>query len=304
MCGDWSGAFALLEPLHAAGYRLLLLPETETLARYQPAVALVVYAAGAGETFPSKMMGADGRLVPWVCWNRPGRPGLALAAYRAGALAVLPATATGAELLQGVRHALAALIPLHHPLPSERRYLRDELIALDRDAVLEVREGVVAQAVIYADGTEVLLGLCGPGQLLVGHPADGCCLNLVAHSDTRVIVRNWGEAAAQPGFAERLRARLRQMEAWSAAQARHYLDQRVLGILDLLAGQFGLPRDEGVVIDVRITHAQLAAAVGATRTTITRILGDLRGRGLLLTVGTGPGERFCLLGWAGDEHDR
>lgn len=41
-------------------------------------------------------------------------------------------------------------------------------------------------------------------------------------------------------------------------------------------------------------HAQLASAVGATRTTVTRLLGQLRRRGILLAVPAEGGERFCL----------
>lgn len=301
--GDWSGALEHLLPLHEAGYRLSLLP-TVAGARDElpPSATLAVVALGE-DCAPSNGEGAHaGRAVPWLCWNRTDDPARALAALNAGALAVLPAGIGGDTLLQSVRNALTALGPTRQTAAVERRYARDELIALDRDAVLEVVEGVVAQAVIHDDGTEVLLGLCGPGQLLVGHPDDGCCLHLVAHTDVTVAVRGWGEAAAQPGFAERLRARLRLMEAWSAAQARHYLDQRVLGILGLLAEEFGESRDGGILIDVRITHAQLASAVGATRTTVTRILGDLRGRQLLATVGAGPAERFLLRTWERGDH--
>lgn len=302
--GDWSGALALLDPLYGAGYRLTLVagdaPHGDPATR-APALALV--ALGAGALPPPDLAAGAGRATPWLGWDRHDDPGGALAALGAGALAVLPAGASGAILLQSVRNALAAVAPPPKPLANERRYARDELIPLGREAVLEVVAGVVAQAVIHEDGTAVLLGLCGPGQLLVGHPDDGCCLHLVAHTDATVAVRPWAEAAAQPGFAARLRARLRQMETWSAAQARHYLDQRVLGILGLLAEQFGGQRDDGIAIEVRITHAQLAAAVGATRTTITRILGDLRGRGLLTTVGTGTGERFVLRTWERVDHE-
>ena len=90
-----------------------------------------------------------------------------------------------------------------------------------------------------------------------------------------------------------MRRRLQQLEAWAAMQARPHLDQRVLGLLSLLAEQFGRPHPQGTLIDVRITHAQLAAAAGATRTTITRTLGDLRTRGLLATVGSGEAQRLC-----------
>ncbi len=301
--GDWLGALEFLLPVYEAGYRLTLLPGDEICGgKPDDAPDLVVLALGEeGCLLNTSCIGVD-RATPWLCWNRSDDPARALAALNAGALAVLPAGLGGGTLLQSVRNALAVVVPARQPAASERRYARDEMIQLDRDAVLEVVAGVVAQAMIHDDGTEVLLGLCGPGQLLVGHPDDGCCLHLVAHTEVVVAVREWTEAAAQPRFAERLRARLRQMEAWSAAQARHYLDQRVLSILGLLAEQFGEPRADGVLIDVRITHAQLASAVGATRTTVTHILGELRGRELITTIGAGSGERFLLRTWERVDH--
>jgi CRP/FNR family transcriptional regulator len=68
----------------------------------------------------------------------------------------------------------------------------------------------------------------------------------------------------------------------------------VLGILSLLTEQFGVSHPDGVLIDVRLTHAQLAAAVGANRTTITRVLGELRAAGKLSSKGAGRQERFVL----------
>jgi hypothetical protein len=54
---------------------------------------------------------------------------------------------------------------------------------------------------------------------------------------------------------------------------------------------------------VRITHTLLAAAIGANRTTITRLLSELRRRNVLTTVSHGHKERFCLLEWQQNHHD-
>jgi CRP-like cAMP-binding protein len=185
--------------------------------------------------------------------------------------------------------------------PRRLRFRRGTLIPLSSDAVLEVRRGVVALTALHADGVEVLLGLCGPEQLVTGHPESLCCLQLVAHTDVEVLIQPWAEAVGQAGFAERLRVRLRQTEAWAAMQARPHLEQRVIGILGLLAESFGTPCPQrGLVIDVRLTHSQLASAVGATRATITRLLNDLRRRGLVTTVRTLDGGRLCLRTFPGD----
>ena len=290
--GDWAGGVAILEPLYEAGYQLHL----SIAERPMPEAALALVALGDSRASAVDALNPRGRegMAPWICWNRNDDPGVALAAYSAGALAVLPSAATGPLLLHSVRNALTLVTPPPAPATRERHYERDELIALPADAVLDIRAGIVAQSVLHTDGSEVLLGLCGPGQLLVGHPEDDCCLQLIAHTDVTACVQRWDEACRQPDFAARLRGRLRQMEAWSAMGARHYLDQRLLGIIELLGEQFGRPHDAGTLVDVRITHAQLAAAIGATRTTVTRLLGDLRARGLLSVSGSGAHERFCL----------
>ena len=180
------------------------------------------------------------------------------------------------------------------PLGGRQRLYRvGERILLNPESTLEIEAGVVALTVIHADGTEVLLGLYGPGQVLAGHPEEA--IQLHAHTNAAVRIEPWTEAVRrQPDFADRLRDRLRLVEAWSAMQARPQIEQRLLGILSLLAEQFGRPVPRGVRIDVKITHAQLASAVGATRSTVTRLLGDLRRRGLLLSDRAEYGERYCL----------
>jgi CRP-like cAMP-binding protein len=177
---------------------------------------------------------------------------------------------------------------------TQQYYRAGERIDLDPDNTLAIHEGVVALTVIHEDGAEVLLGLCGPGHVLAGHPADGCSIQLQTYTGARVSIEPWTAAVRWPDFFERLRHRLRTMEAWAAMQARPQIEQRLLGILSLLAGQFGRRGPKGTLIEVRITHAQLASAVGATRATVTRRLGALRRRGLLLSVGSGAGERLCL----------
>jgi len=204
----------------------------------------------------------------WVAWNQSDDPALTLAAYQAGARAVFPSETPPHVIAQSIRRTLdesqqANVAPRE---AIQRRYQRGDLILLDADVVLQVQDGVLATTMIHQDGAAVMLGLSGPGQLLIAHPADNCHVQIVAHTDALVSIQDWETACRQPNFTKKLRARLQQMEGWAAMQARPYLDEKILGILGLLAAQFGHPCDEGILIDVRITHTQLASAVGATRT--------------------------------------
>ena len=52
--------------------------------------------------------------------------------------------------------------------------------------------------------------------------------------------------------------------------------------LELMATDFGTPVAEGLKIDFRMTHQDIANAIGATRVNITRILSKLRETGWLI----------------------
>lgn len=235
--------------------------------------------------------------LPWIACSGSPAPSLQAAAYRAGALAVLPFNVPADLVERTVRSVLSSIrtekAPAFAIADRSRSYRQGDLISLPEDEVLEIKAGVVALTALHADGAEVLLGLFGPGDVLPGHSANECAIELTAHTEAEVRRHSWVEAVRQPELAEKLRLRLRKMEAW-AMQARPHMEQRVLGILGLLAEPFGRPHPGGLLIDVRLTHVQLASAVGGTRATVTRLINQLRRRGELSVVRSANGMRFCL----------
>jgi CRP/FNR family transcriptional regulator len=54
-----------------------------------------------------------------------------------------------------------------------------------------------------------------------------------------------------------------------------------VSFLLVLCRDFGVPGNEGITIDLRLSHQAIAEAIGSTRVTITRLLGDLRQAGLV-----------------------
>jgi CRP-like cAMP-binding protein len=59
------------------------------------------------------------------------------------------------------------------------------------------------------------------------------------------------------------------------------VEQRVLGLLWHLADRFGRVGQDGMIIDLPLTHAELGRLVGARRPTVTLALQDLRSAGQL-----------------------
>lgn len=234
---------------------------------------------------------------PWLAWDQTGDPQMISKAYQAGARAVFPKETSMNVILETIQRTMGELLENRKDTKprTQRTYRRGELILLEADAVLHVEDGILATTMIHQDGVEVLLGLSGKGQIVVAHPDDNCHIQIIAHTEAKVKIEPWDVAAEQTDFLAKLRARLQQMEGWAAMQARPSLQQRVLGLLGLLSEQFGLASKQGVLIDVRMTHGQLAAAVGATRTSITRVLSELRAQGRVSTVNKDGEDLFCLV---------
>lgn len=260
---------------------------------------IVVLLADSPERIAQSAAWLQQRKLVWLVWNLFDDPLVNVAAYSAGAALVLAAQTSAVVLGQALAVLAAQRV---HPKAQRRLFARGSVIHVEPEQVLLVEQGVVAQSMVHADGAEVLLGLYGARQVILGHAEDDCAIQFRAHTELQAELRDWADLAGEPQVFERLRARIVLMEAWAAAQARPYLDLRVLGILSVLGDQFGLAHSHGLLLDVRLTHSQLALAVGATRSTITRILGSLRTQGLVCTVGQGEQERFCLCGREQFEH--
>ena len=59
------------------------------------------------------------------------------------------------------------------------------------------------------------------------------------------------------------------------------IEDRVRGFLELLANDYGQPCDQGLRLNIKLTHQELASALSTTRVTVTRVLGSLKDEGWL-----------------------
>ncbi|MEM9553518.1 MAG: Crp/Fnr family transcriptional regulator [Acidobacteriota bacterium] len=307
LLGDGSRLLELAGRLRADGFAVTLLPVGRSMDRPHAAVEVIrppdlaLVETSRREDLDALARAAERGALPWIylCTSdddaETDAAELTTTAYRAGALAVLPADSSPELVVQAIERSIASLHAASgHTDPGRPRHWAlhaGDAIPLRADETLRVVSGVVAQIVWHEDGSEGLIGLWGPGHLLAGHPEDECGLALRAHTDAEVEIDRLGRGGDE---GERLLERVRHLEAWSSVQSRQNMQQRLLGVLTLLAEQFGSECADGTLIDVRITHAQLAAAIGANRATVTRLLGPLRRRGEVLTVHAQVGERFCL----------
>jgi len=78
-----------------------------------------------------------------------------------------------------------------------------------------------------------------------------------------------------------LSSRILQTETMIETLTHRDMSSRLVSFLLVLCRDFGMPGAQGITIDLRLSHQAIAEAIGSTRVTITRLLGDLRNSGLV-----------------------
>lgn len=175
----------------------------------------------------------------------------------------------------------------------EDTYQRRDLVHLSagsrvpllRNSLWLVTRGMVKLSCITEQGDDLVLGLAGPNEPF-GAPltnldlyeattlcdSDLLCIPLDEVEETPHIARSLVTAMA---------SRMRQSEALIALLGLRRVEERVRGFLELLAQEYGQPCEQGLRLNLRLTHQDIAAALSTTRVTVTRVLGQLREEGWL-----------------------
>ena len=173
-------------------------------------------------------------------------------------------------------------------------YSAGRTVPLRLNEVLIICRGIVQLFTIQQDGSETLLGLAGPSMpiglpLTVVDPYWATPL-----TDVDVLPLSMTEIEASPmlmaGICRHLMLRLQQSEAWLSISGKRLVADRLRQLLLLIAQDFGQVETCGVRIPVRLTHHQLATAIGTTRVTVTRLLKDFKEEGWLQTQ-----QRYLIL---------
>lgn len=161
-----------------------------------------------------------------------------------------------------------------------------QAIPMNPHEVWIVYRGVVQLSTLHPSGDESLLGLVGSSMpfglpLTLIHPYQAAAL-----SDVDLMCLTIAEIEQSPTLAQEifhhLSRRLRQAEAMLAMAGCRRVEERLRQLLLLLQLEVGQPVAGGTRLSVRLTHQHLASAIGTTRVTVTRLLGQLREEGRLV----------------------
>lgn len=145
------------------------------------------------------------------------------------------------------------------------------------NALWKIETGVVRTVTWLEDATIITLGLWGPGDT-IGKPISKCdpfqieCLTQV--KATLLPAEDWLNR-------DILLEHIQQVEEFMLMRSYKKVDFMLYKLLNWLAKKFGSEVEKGHLIDMNLTHQDLAEIIGTSRVTITRTLGLFEQQGTI-----------------------
>lgn len=181
------------------------------------------------------------------------------------------------------------------PRCRSRTFKRGEPIYLPTDfasAALVLAEGRVKIGSVTEEGKQAILAFIEPGELfgelavLDGGPRDefaeaaekSTVVLIPADALNELVAANSQVAL---GVTKLIGLRRRRIEQRLKSLLFRSNRQRLVSLLLELADQYGEKTPEGLRLTIKLSHQDLASVIGSTRETVTVVLGELQGEGLV-----------------------
>lgn len=157
-------------------------------------------------------------------------------------------------------------------------FARRSLLPQKHDALWKIETGVVRTLTLLEDGTTITLGLWGSGDVVgkvlsKAEPLQIECLTPV--EVTLLPKHNWHKATAE--MILHIQHSGEFIEILQCRQAEFAL----IRLFSWLAKRFGQEVEQGQLIDLHLTHQDIAEIIGSTRVTVTRLLSVLEKQGFI-----------------------
>lgn len=177
------------------------------------------------------------------------------------------------------------------PQPAEvkiRQFAPRALLPQREDSLWQIQTGVVRSLTWLDDETISTIGLWGTGDIV------GKVLSTIELLQFECLTKVEAKVVPMAQLHQEtaaLLAHIQQTEALMLIRSQRRIDAMLIKLLTWLAKKFGQQVESGHLIDLRLTHQDLAELLGTTRVTITRTLNQLEQQGLIRRL---PLQRIVL----------
>lgn len=186
------------------------------------------------------------------------------------------------------------------PMCRSRTFRRGEPVYLPSEAAeaaMVLAEGRVKIGSLTSDGKQTILAFIEPGEIFgelealdggareeFAEAAEKSTVVLLPASALRQLVET--DPSLAMGVTKLIGLRRRRIERRLKSLLFRSNRQRLVSLLMELAQQYGQPSSDppGTRLRIKLSHQDMASVIGSTRETVTVVLGELQGEGLL-TVG-------------------
>ncbi|MBW4594655.1 MAG: Crp/Fnr family transcriptional regulator [Brasilonema angustatum HA4187-MV1] len=161
----------------------------------------------------------------------------------------------------------------------QRLFTRREILPARNDVLWRIERGAVRTLTWSEDGTFITLGYWGTGDL-IGYPLSRVkpyqieCLTSV--EVTALPPHLWSQDV------NALLSHIQQAEELLSIVHRKPICLRLWQFLSWLSAKFGRDVEQGKLIDLNVTHQEMAEVLNTTRVTVTRLLQQFEEEGTLI----------------------
>lgn len=157
------------------------------------------------------------------------------------------------------------------------KFTRRSFLPLRRDALWKIETGVVRTITVLEDGTSVTLGIWGGGDVVgrVLSKANPLQIECVTPVEASILL--------EPDWHQATEAMILHMRSGELMQILHHrqAEASLLQLFAWLANRFGQEVEQGKLIELRLTHQEIADLIGLIRVTVSRLIGDLEKQGVI-----------------------
>ncbi|WP_199313775.1 PAS domain-containing protein [Leptolyngbya sp. FACHB-671] len=158
-------------------------------------------------------------------------------------------------------------------------YAKGETVPLKPQEICLVNQGLVKLSTFSGNGKEVLMGLAGASMVFGSTLTSLSIYQAIAMSDVQLVYIPQEQINTSPRLANllmpKIAQRLKQTEKLLLIAGQPRVKDRLWELLLLLKQEVGEPVEDGVRLNVRLTHEDLASACCTTRVTVTRLITHL-----------------------------
>ncbi|REJ68053.1 MAG: Crp/Fnr family transcriptional regulator [Planctomycetota bacterium] len=161
------------------------------------------------------------------------------------------------------------------------------LPADEADAVLLLAQGRAKICSITGEGKQAILAFIDPGEVFgelavlsdapreeYAEAIDDSTVVLIPRGEMQRLMEDYGHLALS--VTKLIGFRRRTVERRLKSLLFRSNRERLCHLLLELAEQYGRPAAEGLLLDIRLSHQDLASVIGSTRETVTVVLGELQ----------------------------